>query len=457
MGVKMTAFLYFAFLILIVAIGFTVFRRPMYEVIFGAFVLLTVFTGKITSIFTYMTGAANTYLLYTIAAFICFSIFFEKTDIISDMIHIIIALVGRFSGGAGYVAILASAAMGALSGTGPGNAAAIGVITIPTMKKTGFPSELAATVEMAASSLGPVIPPSGAIVILFGALDAFSPHTYTFSQFWLLAWVVSFWFLLHRFLTLFFLIRKYDVKPIPKEERMPFGQALKKGWKTLLLPIVIFAPFFVDAFYNTSFVADRLGEAGAAASANILLTTIPSIAIAFVAVLYVMKGNRFSFHSLVDCLKDGISGVAPVIIMAYAGFCITELFNDIGVAESISLFVADKQIPLWFAAVICPLIFTVLGMFMEVTSLFVLLGPVYIALAAAAGINPMLAAMMVNPMTCAMGHMTPPFALCFYVCMGIAESDFKETTKLSVIWCVGQYVLTILILYGLVPMFGLLG
>lgn len=240
----MSAFLYFAVLILIVAVGFAVFKRPMYEVILAAFVLLTLFTGRVFHIHTYMLRAANTYLLYTIAAFICFSLFFEKTGIIGDMIDIIIALVGRFSGGAGYVALLASAAMGSLSGTGPGNAAAIGVITIPSMKKTGYPPELAATVEMAASALGPVIPPSGAIVILFGALDAFSPNTYTFSQFWLFAWVISFWFLLHRFITLYALIRKYDVRPIPKEERLPLLTTLRKGWKTLLLPVVIFVPFF---------------------------------------------------------------------------------------------------------------------------------------------------------------------------------------------------------------------
>ena len=89
---------------------------------------------------------------------------------------------------------------------------------------------------------------------------------------------------------------------------------------------------------------------------------------------------------------------------------------------------------MWFAAIVCPLIFAILGMFMEVTSLFVLLGPTYIVIAAAAGIDPMLAAMMVNPMTCALGHMTPPFALCFYVCMGIADSDFKKTVKLSAVF-----------------------
>lgn len=95
----MSAFLYFGLLILIVMIGFAVFRRPMYEVILASFVILTAITGNIAHILTYMFSAANTYLLYTIAAFICFSIYFERTGIISDMINIIVALVGRFSGG----------------------------------------------------------------------------------------------------------------------------------------------------------------------------------------------------------------------------------------------------------------------------------------------------------------------------------------------------------------------
>lgn len=452
----MSAFIYFGILISLVGTGFIFFKRPMYEVIFAAFLIMAIATGNGSNIFYCMAKSANTYLLYTIAAFICFAIFFEKTGIIQDLINIIMALAGRFSGGAGYVALMASAAMGALSGTGPGNAAAIGVLTIPAMKQTGYPAELAATVEMAASSLGPVIPPSGAIVILFAALDAFSPDRYSFSQFWLLAWVISFWFLLHRTVTLFFLIRKYKVSSIPKEKRLPLSKALRDGWKTLLLPVVIFVPFFVDAIFHDSFVVSRLGEAGADAFASVLLTVIPSIAILFVVLLARMKGKSVSPTMMVNALKESIPSIAPIIIMAYGGFCIAELFDYMGVAESIAAQIADKQIPLWFAAIVCPLIFTILGMFMEVTSLIILLGPLYIALAAGAGIHPMLAAMMVNPMSCAMGHMTPPFALCFYVCMGIAESEFNATMKLSVVWCVGQFILTVLILYGVVPMFGLL-
>lgn len=454
----MAAWLYFPILIAMVAIGFAVLKRPMYEVIMASFVLLVLFAGKVTSIGTYLFNAANTYLLYTIAAFIVFSLVFDKTRIIEDLINIIVALVGRFSGGAGYVALLGSAAMGSLSGSGPGNAAAIGVVAIPSMKRTGFSSELAATIEMAASALGPIIPPSGAILILYGALDGAFPGRYTFSQFWLFAWIIAFWCLLHRFVTLYFLIKKYDVKPIPKEDRLSLKEALKNGWKTLLLPVVVFFPFLADAFWNDSFITARLGEEAAGAFSSILLTTIPSISIAIVAILYIIKDreNRFTFSYLTECLQDGMASIAPVIVMAYGGFALTELFNDIGVADSIAEATEGIAIPMWFAAIVCPLIFTVLGMFMEVTSLLVLLGPIYIVIAASAGIDPMLAAMMVNVMTCAMGHMTPPFALCFYVCMGIAESEFVKTTRLALVWCIGQFALTVLILFGLVPMFGMI-
>lgn len=105
----------FVLLIALVIVGFAVVRRPMYEVIFASFIIMVIITGKIGSIGTYMFDAANTYLLYTIAAFICFSIVFDKTGLINDMINIVVSLVGRFSGGAGYVALGSRAPLWALS------------------------------------------------------------------------------------------------------------------------------------------------------------------------------------------------------------------------------------------------------------------------------------------------------------------------------------------------------
>lgn len=79
------------------------------------------------------------------------SLLLTKTKVIDSVIAVILALLGRVTGGAGYVPVAASSFMGALSGSGPGNVMATGSITISAMKKSGFLSELAANIESNAS------------------------------------------------------------------------------------------------------------------------------------------------------------------------------------------------------------------------------------------------------------------------------------------------------------------
>lgn len=449
------AWLYICLLVVYVMVMFVFFKRPMYEAVSTAFILLCLISGRITSIGTYLLHAANTYLLFTIAAFIAFSLIFEKTGVINDLINIIVSIVGRFTGGAGYVALVTSAIMGTLCGSAPGTAAAIGVTAIPSMKRTGFSSELAAAIETSASCLGPIIPPAGAIVAMQGFLEVLYPGRYSFSQFWLLAWVVSFWFMLQRFLTLFFVIRKEHVKPIPKEDRLSVKEAIKNGWRSIIVPLVIFLPFLIDALFKDGFITERLGAA-ASGFTNILLTVIPSVASLIAVIIYLWTGNKFSVRDYFDLFKDNISSISPIVVMAFAGFAITELFEDIGIAEGINASLANVNLPLWFVAVIVPLIFAALGMFIEPFSLIVMFGGMFIPMAAAVGIHPMLSAMMFDAMTCGLSPMTPPFALSQFVCMGIAESDFKKTSMKTLVWSAGHYILIVLCLLGVIPMFGTL-
>ena len=449
------AWLYVGLLIAYVAVMFAVFKRPMYEAVCTAFILLCVLGGKLGSIGTYLLNAANTYLLFTIAAFIVFSLIFEKTGVINDLINIIVALVGRFTGGAGYVALIASAVMGTLCGSAPGTAAAVGVTAIPSMKKTGFSPELAASMESSASCLGPIIPPAGAITALYASIEMLYPGKYSFSQFWLLAWVVGFWFIFQRFIVLFVLIRREKVKPIPREDRLTVREALRRGWRSLIVPLIIFVPFLVDALFKDSFIAARIGSA-APGFTNILLTVIPSVAAFAAIVIFWCAGNKFTFRDYFGLIRDNVSSIVPIIVMAYAGFAITELFGDLGIAQGISDSLAAVNFPLWFVAIVVPLIFAIMGMFIEPFTLIVMFGGIFISLAASAGVHPLLAGMMFDAMTCGLAPMTPPFALSQFVCMGIAESDFKKTSVKSIVWSVSHYALIVLCLFGLIPMFGTL-
>ncbi|MDO4288435.1 MAG: TRAP transporter large permease subunit [Eubacterium sp.] len=450
------AWIYLALIFSVVILLFIIGKRPMYEVMFLALVVLLIVSGRWQHFMTYMTETVGSYLLFTMAMFIIFGTIVEKTGIVTDILDVIAALAGRFTGGAGYVTLIAGAAMSSVCGSGTGTVAAAGTFMIPAMKKTGFSPELAATTTAAAGTLGPLIPPSAAIPVMYSMLVAVFPGYCTASQFWMLAWPVCFWLFIQRLITLYVLIRKNNVQPIPPEDRMPLKKALKKGWRTLLLPVLMAALFVFDNIFKDTLIADRLGSYGAETFSQVVLVTVPCIACVFVLLLWLGKGNKLSVKEGYRMVSAGVTVVAPIIMMTFSGFAMGSLLNDLELASQISAQFAAWGISKWGVIIVAPLIFTLLGMFMESSAVYFLLGPVFIPIAISVGIDPMLAAMMVNVLANGMGQMSPPFALCLLLSMGIAESDFKKTSVQAAGWCAAQYIAVVLMLGGMLPMFGFL-
>ena len=187
-------FLYLGAVFLTAIIFFTVFKRPLHEGMLISFIVLVAITGTWGSIGSYIFDALKEPSLYVIIVFVISANLLTKTSVIDDCINIILSIFGRLRGGAGYVAIIGSTYMGSLSGSGPGNVMATGTITIPAMKKTGFPAELAANVESASSYLGNMIPPSSNIVAALGAYLVLYPESgMTTGTFWVVCWGISLW------------------------------------------------------------------------------------------------------------------------------------------------------------------------------------------------------------------------------------------------------------------------
>lgn len=449
------AWLYFGVLIGMVVILFIFGKRPMYEVMFAAFLVLCLLTGNAEHTGDYWMRASESYLPFTLTGFVVFAVVFEKTGIIQDLINIIVALVGKFHGGAGYVALLSTAAMGSFCGTGPGTAVATGVVTIPAMKRTGYSSELAAVVSAAGSTLGPIIPPSAAIPVMYEMLNVVCPGRYTASQFWMFAWPISFWLVMQRFITLYFVIRKQNVQPVPKEERLTLKEAMQQGGKSLILPVALFLPFLLGMLGEDTFIAARLGEEAASHFSAVLLCVVPAFAVVIALLLYRDKGNRVDLRFILDTVSDSVTSVAPVIVITFSGYALNELLQTMGITESMVGGLSALHMSKLAIVILWPLFFTFMGMFIETSTLYLLFGPVFIPLAVAAGVNPLVAAMSVNIMTNAMGQLTPPFALCLLVSIGIAEADFKKASKQSVVWCAAQFVVIVLYLLEILPNFGM--
>ncbi len=104
--------------------------------------------------------------------FVLFGAFLVRSGAGEFIIDLARVAAGRFVGGPGQVAVLASGLMGSISGSSVANVVTTGVITIPLMKRAGFTPRFAAGVEAAASTGGPLMPP------VMGA-GAFIMSTYT--------------------------------------------------------------------------------------------------------------------------------------------------------------------------------------------------------------------------------------------------------------------------------------
>ena len=237
-------FLYLAVVFAVAIIGFTLLKRPLHECMLAAFVALVAVTGTWQNVGRYIWDAMTESSLYVIIVFVVSAALLSKTTVIDECIAIILSVLGRLRGGAGYVAMIGSTYMGSLSGSGPGNVATTGVFTIPAMVKSGFPPHLAANVEAHASTMGNMIPPAGMIAIAFAALDNLYPGKYTMSQYWILLWGIAIWFIVQRIVTMYFMCRYYKVEPIKKADLPSLRKALKRGWKAIFLPIIVFVFLF---------------------------------------------------------------------------------------------------------------------------------------------------------------------------------------------------------------------
>lgn len=448
--------LYLAVVFAVAIIGFSVLKRPLYECMLVAFIVLVAVTGTWANIGNYIWDALQESTLYVIFVFIISAALLSKTSVIDDCIAIILSIFGRFRGGAGFVAIIGSSYMGSLSGSGPGNVATTGVFTIPAMIRSGYPPHLAANVEAHASTMGNMIPPAGMIAIAFAALDTLYPHTYTLSQYWILLWGIAIWFVIQRILTLYFMCRFYKVEAMKKEEIPSLRKSLKRGWKAIFLPIIVFVPFLLTSEFADFFTA-RLGK-GASALNNSLLLFIPSL-IVICGVLLSGKETmkKMTPKKMCQDIRDGMLKVVPTASLVLFAYFVSNVFEDLNVEVAIGELISSLHMSRVALCFLIPLFTAILGMLLPGSTQVKIFGGIIISILAAAGTNPMLAAAMLPCICGAMHGVTPPYCACVYTGMGIAQSELKPTLLNCMIWVVVHYALSVIILLELLPLWGLIG
>jgi len=340
-----------------------------------------------------MYAGMDVFVLLSIPGFILAGNLMNRGGITERIIRFANSLVGWIRGGLGLTNVGASMLFGGITGTAVADAASIGGVMIPGMKKAGYPADFSAAVTAASSTVGPIIPPSVPMIIV-GALSGISV-----GKMFLAGAIPGILMGLAMMVTTYLIARK---KNFPKQDWQGFREIGKS---------------FAGAFWAL------------AMTGIILYGLLSGIATptetAIVASVYAMVIGLFIYRELPileipKILVD--SAVSATGILLLVGFA--NVFGWILVSEQIPQAIASAVLSMtdnkFLVILIINILLLLVGMFMETIAALIILFVPLLALAVAVDIEPLHFATfaVLNLM---IGLTTPPLGVCLFVCAGIAR------------------------------------
>ena len=112
-----------------------------------------------------VASGLESYVLLAIPLFIFAGNLFNSAGIATRIFDFASACVGHIRGSLGHVNIVASVIFSGMSGVAQADAAGLGAVEVREMKKRGFTAEFSAAITAVSSIIGPIIPPSGIMII----------------------------------------------------------------------------------------------------------------------------------------------------------------------------------------------------------------------------------------------------------------------------------------------------
>jgi TRAP-type C4-dicarboxylate transport system permease large subunit len=300
-----------------------------------------------------------------------------------------------------------------------------------------------------------MIPPSSNIVAAMGALAALYPEiNISTGKFWIILWGIAIWFVLQRLIMVWAFCKYYHVKPLDKSELPVLKEVFRKGWRGLLLPVIIILPFVLDYAFKDNFFPDRLGANGAKYFSSSLLLFIAGIASIY-ACLITRDKKQVSISKIADMFAGSVKSIAPSIAVCIIGYMLGGIFYDLNVAEEMEAFIISINFSKFGMVLFICVLTCLLGMVVPGSSLVVIFGPTFISTMASVGIDPLLAAAMLPCICGVMCGITPPLGLGMYAGMSLAESDFGKTFRNNLWWVGAQFAMQVFVLMGWLPIIGL--
>ncbi len=364
-----------------------------------------------------MVYGVNSFPLLAIPFFLLAGRLANATGLTERIFRFCNALVGHVRGGLGHVNILAAMIFAGMTGSAVSEAVGLGTIEIKAMTDEGYDVEFSAAVTAAASTIGPIIPPSIPMV-LYGVLGSVSVSALFIGG--IIPGVMMGLFLMG---TVFFVARRRNY---PVRKRAGFREILSATGVAvfaLLSPIILIGGIWTGIFTPT--------EAAA-------------VAVIYTLCLGIFLYRTIQLHQLIKVLREALDDSCVILFIIAAASVYGWLLARYQIPPMIAeKFLAISRNPLVILLIINGFLLIV-GCFMESLAAINILTPILLPLAISLGIDPVHfgVVMVLNLM---IGLLTPPVGMCLYAIQRVANISFERLTRAIFIYIVALLAVLLLI------------
>ncbi|HWR22720.1 MAG TPA: TRAP transporter large permease [Feifaniaceae bacterium] len=366
-----------------------------------------------------VNGMYGNYTILAVPMFVLMANFMNSGKVTQRLFDFCKALIGRKRGALAQVNVLTSVIFAGMSGSAVADASGVGMIEIEAMKEDGYDLPFSCALTSATSTVGPIIPPSIPMVIyamLSGAsvgalfMGGVVPGLLIGGALSIYSAVVS-------------IKRNY-----PRGQKYTFKQFCMHTFKAipaLMAPVILLVGIYSGVMTPT--------EAGAIAALYSLLISV-----------FVYRS--MSWKQIIGCLKDTALQTGRVTIMTAASCVMSYMVAKEGVSVAAANFILSLTNDRYFILFLIILVFTLLGMILDVGVIQYIFLPIVIPVVSALGID------LVHFGVCIVlvmmiGLSTPPFGMCLFITASISGCKLKDISREILPMCAVMMAILFLITY----------
>jgi len=382
--------------------GLAALRVPIaFAMGFTSALVLFLMQLPLSVVYVKMTATVDSWPFLAIPFFLLAGNVMTVGGITTRLVNLADVLVGWIAGGLSQVVVVVEMILSGMTGSEIGDAAALGSVLVPAMKRSGYAANYAATIVSAAATMGPIIPPSIAFVI-YAAINDLS-----IGRLFLAGIVPGVLMGVLLMVMQYVLARKHHWPRGPVPTRQHAVRSFVIALPALFMPVLIIGGILGGIFTAT--------EAGA-------------LAVPYALILAMGVYGELSLRDLpvvfATTLKDTAAIFVIIAVAGVFGYVITVL----GVGVALIDFVVGLTKSPWVLLLLLNILFLIIGLFVDVTATMLVFAPLFAKVVAAYNIDPVHFA-VVFVLNVSIGMMTPPYGLTMFLMLRIADITLIEFVR----------------------------